>query len=43
MNRDNWTTYRNFSNISDHVIEKLCDAGVADNLDSPVWMDRDGK
>ena len=27
----------------DHVIEEMCDAGVAEKLDSPVWMDRDGK
>ena len=43
MDRDNWTTYRNFSNMYDHVIEEMCDAGVAEKLDSPVWMDRDGK
>ena len=43
MDRDNWTTYRNFSNMSDNVIEEMCDAGVAEKLDSPVWMDRDGK
>ena len=41
MDRDNWTTYRNFSNMYDHVIEEMCDAGVADKLNSPVWMDRE--
>ena len=34
--RDNWTTYRNFSNMNDHVIEEMCDTGVAEKLDSPV-------
>ena len=29
MDRDNWTTFRNFSNMCDHVIEEMCDAGVA--------------
>ena len=43
MDRDNWTTYRNFSNIYDHVIEEICDTGVAEKLDSPMWMDGDGK
>ena len=43
MNRDNWTTYRNISNIYDRVIEEIYDAGVAEKLDFPVWMDRDGK
>ena len=23
MDRDNWTTYRNFSNMCDHVIEEM--------------------
>ena len=36
MDRDNWTTYRNFSNMYDHVIEEMRDDGVAEKLDSPV-------
>ena len=27
----------------DHVIEEMCDTGVAEKLDSPVWMNRDGE
>ena len=41
MDRDNWTTFRNFSNMHDHVIEEMCDAGIAEKLDSPVRMERD--
>ena len=41
MNRDNWNTFRNFSNMYGHVIEELCDTDVAEKLDSPVWMNRD--
>ena len=43
MDRDNWTTFRNFLNMYDNVIEEMCDAGVVEKLDSPVWMNRDGK
>ena len=43
MDRDNWTTYRKFSNMYDRVIEEMCDDGIAEKLDSPVWMDRDGE
>ena len=39
MDRDNWASFRNFSNMYDHVIEKMYDAGVTEKLDSPVWMD----
>ena len=41
MDRDKWTTYRNFLNMYDHVIEKICEASVVEKLDSPVWMNRD--
>ena len=43
MDRDNWTTYRNISKMYDCVIEEICDAGIAEKLDSPVWMNRDGE
>ena len=43
MDRDNWTTYRNFSNMYDNVIEDMCNTGVAEKLDSPMWMNRDGE
>ena len=42
MDCDNWTTYRNISKMYDCVIEEICDDGIAEKLDSPVWMNRDG-
>ena len=36
MGRDNLTIYHNCSNMYDHVIEEICNAGVVEKLDSPV-------
>ena len=36
MNHENWITYRSFSNMYDHIIDKMCDDDVAEKLDSPV-------
>ena len=41
MDRDKWTTHHNFSNMYDYVIEEMCEASVAEKLDSPVWMNKD--
>ena len=43
MDCDNWNTFRNFSIIYGYIIEELCDAGVAEKLDFPMWMNRDGE
>ena len=43
MDRDNWTTYRNFSKMYNHVIEEMCNDGVAEKLDYQIWMNRDGE
>ena len=43
MDRDKWTIYRNFLDMYDHVIEEICGAGITEELDFPVWMNRDGK
>ena len=40
MFRDKLTTYRNFSDIYDPVIEEMCEASVTEKLDYPVWMNR---
>ena len=32
-----------FSNIYHHVIEEIHDVGIAEKLDSPVCMNRDGE
>ena len=36
---DMWTTYGNFLQMYDHIIEELVDCGIAEELASPVWMD----
>ena len=41
LDRDNWTSFRIFSNMYDYVIEEMCDAGVAEKLYSPIWINRD--
>ena len=40
--RDNWTTYRNFGDMYDHIYDEMVDAGVAEKLTEPVWMDKMG-
>ena len=42
LNRQNWTTYANFSNMYNHAIDAMVEAGIAVKLDVPVWMDRNG-
>ena len=43
MDRDNRTTYRNFSNMYDHVLEEIYHASVVEKLDYSTWMNRDGE
>ena len=43
LNRQNWTTYANFVHMYNSIIDEMVEAGVAERLDEPVWMDRDGK
>ena len=42
LNRQKWTTYSNFVHMYNHCINKMVNAGVAVELDTPVWMDRAG-
>ena len=42
LNRQNWTTYNNFVQMYKHIIDEMVDAGLAVELDEPVWMNRDG-
>ena len=42
LNRQKWTTYANFVHMYSHCINEMVEAGVAVELDSPVWMDRAG-
>ena len=41
-NCQNWTAYANFVHMYDSIINEMVDAGVAERLDEPVLMDRDG-
>ena len=43
MDRDNWTTYRNFSNMYDHVLEEIYHASVVEKLNYSTWMNSDGE
>jgi len=43
LNRQNWTTYNNFVQMYDHIIDEMMDAGLAVELDEPVWMNRKGE
>ena len=42
LNRQNWTTYSNFANMYCHITHEMLEAGVAEPLPEPVWMDLDG-
>ena len=39
LNRQNWTTYSTFVHVYDYCIQEMVEAGVAKELDEPVWMD----
>ena len=43
LNRQNWTTYKNFVNMYHHTIEEMVHCGVAKPLPVPVWMNKHGK
>lgn len=42
MDQNSWSTYANFCQMYDGVINEFVDAGVAIKRDFPVWMNRDG-
>ena len=42
LDRQKWTTYSNFNDMYRHIIDEMVSAGVAKELDEPVWMDREG-
>ena len=39
LSQDKWTTYANFKQMYDHIIEELVIGNIAEELDEPVWMD----
>ena len=42
MDRNSWSTYANFSQMYDGLINKFVDVGVAIEREFPVWMYRNG-
>ena len=42
LNRQNWTTYSNFVSMYSHIIHEMLEAGVAEPLHEPIWMDSKG-
>ena len=42
LNRTNWTLYRNFRDMYIDVERHMVDAKVAETLNEPSWMDKDG-
>ena len=42
LDRHNWTTYKNFHNMYKHTYHEMVEAGVAQRLPTPVWMDMHG-
>ena len=42
IDRASWSTYANFNQMYDGVINEFVDAGVAKKRSEPAWMNRDG-
>ena len=43
LSRDKWTTYSNFRQMYEHIIDELVHAKIAVKLDEPEWQDDKGK
>ena len=43
LDHSSWTTYTNFSDMYTHNYDAMEEAGVAEFLASPEWMDKEGK
>ena len=43
LNRANWTTYQNFSQMYEVIEQEMITAGVAVALKEPVWMNAEGE
>ena len=39
LDRQSWTTYASFQSIYSHVEDEMVDAGVAEKLPEPAWLD----
>jgi hypothetical protein len=42
LDRSKWTRYKNFKEMYDNVEEEMIAAGIAEQLDTPQYMDRNG-
>ena len=42
LDRQNWTTYHNFSDMYEHTYEEMVSSGVAEKLTNPIWLDKEG-
>ena len=42
LDRQNWTTYRNFKHMYKHAIDEMVHAGIIKKLEVPIWMDKYG-
>eukprot|EP00978_Attheya_sp_CCMP212_P026409 scaffold86813_cov51-Attheya_sp.AAC.1 len=42
LDRKDWSTYRNIYKMYNEIYEEMAEAGVAMELDEPVWVDKDG-
>ena len=43
LNRSAWSTYAKFAHMYDQVIEEIENAILVELLETPKWMDKDGK
>ena len=43
LDRSAWSTYANFAQMYDQVIEELDNSNLMELLETPKWMDKDGK
>lgn len=43
LNKQSWATYANFVRMYEHCMPEMVEAGVAEKLKAPVWMDWYGK
>ena len=41
-NRAEWTTYPNMKQMYDVVYDEFVDAGIAEQLEEPIWTDEEG-
>ena len=42
MDRDNWSSFSNFVDMYDNIYNEMLFAGVAEGINQPIWVDREG-